>query len=303
MDWFLKSAADLRPVHYRQSFGMMTRYLLRATRDTFLRDSEITDGQVDTAVLESMKRTHEVALTVGAQGIGPHPRGLQDETIAWAARHHRLVIEEYLPGDRWVEYADQLRWLDTSLERIQAAYTFQGKPVHTDRRAPAATRRVPLYLSTVAASPLGRRIEEHDYESVEVLEKALESRGASTAPGALVALKLAVEARSMEPYLLPGDIVVIDTTKGRDMESFQEGAIYAVRTNKQKDEVSLKRVYKSDDTLVLASDNQDKQRFPDVEAPVDDLTELVVGRYLLIAERPDSVVPPVGNHESAEGVP
>lgn len=292
VDWFLKSAADLRPGHYCQSFGMMTRYLMRACQDTFERHQALTPDQVDAAVLDSMKRIHEVALMAGVQGVGPQPRGLLDENIAWAARQHRMVIEEYLPEDHWVEYTEQLRWLYTVLERIRSAYESPGKSIAEERLTPAKTRSMPLYLSTVAASPLGRRIEEHDYESIHVLEKRLEARQASTGKGALIALKLAPEARSMEPYLMPGDIVVVDTTKGRDAESFEEGAIYAVRVNKQKDEVSLKRVYRTDDTLLLSSDNPDKHRFPDIEAPVGDLTELVVGRYLLIAERPDSVVPP-----------
>lgn len=293
VDWFLKSAADFRPSHYRQSFGMMTRLLVKATEDIFASRDSLADDEVDSAVLRSVERIHQVALVMGVPGTAVQPRGLQDETIPWAARHHVSVIEELLGDERYDNDHEMLQWLIKTLERIAAAHDAVRPATINRELTPTRTRVMPLYLSTVAASPIGRRIEEHDYETIQVLESRLEARQASTAEGALVALKLAAGARSMEPYLMPGDIVVIDTTRGKDIETFEEGAIYAVRINRQTDEVSLKRVYKTDGTLLLCSDNRDKARFPDVTAPAPDLEELVVGRYVLTAERPDSVVPPL----------
>jgi len=296
VDWFLKSAADFRPSHYQQSFGMMTRLLIKATEDIFAERDVLSDEEVDSAVLQSVERIHQVALVMGAPGTAVQPRGLHDETIPWAARHHMSVIDELLGDERYENNHEMLQWLIEVLERIAAAHEV-AKPATINRElTPTRTRVMPLYLSTVAASPIGRRIEEHDYETIQVLESRLEARQASTAEGALVALKLDIGARSMEPYLMPGDIVVIDTTRGKDIETFEEGAIYAVRINRQADEISLKRVYKTDDTLLLCSDNRDKARYPDVRAPAIDLEELVVGRYVLTAERPDSVVPPLTDH-------
>jgi hypothetical protein len=296
VDWFLKSAADFRPSHYRQSFGMMTRLLIKSTEDVFTRRDAFSDEEADSAVLQSIERIHQVALVMGAPGTAVQPRGLHEETIPWAARHHVSVIEELLRDERYENSHVMLQWLMEVLERIAVAHEV-AKPATINRElTPTRTCVMPLYLSTVAASPIGRRIEEHDYETIQVLQSRLEARQASTAQGALVALKLAVGARSMQPYLMPGDIVVIDTTRGKDIETFEEGAIYAVRINRQADEISLKRVYKTDDTLLLCSDNRDKVRYPDVRAPATDLEELVVGRYVLTAERPDSVVPPLSNH-------
>ncbi len=291
VDWFLKSAADFHPSHYRQSFGMMTRLLVKATEDVFGRRDTLDHEEVDSAVLQAIERIHRVALVMGSPGTVLQPRGLQDETIPWAARHHVQVIEELQGDDRYENSHEMLRWLVEVLERIATAH--EGtRPTKINRElTPTRTCEMPLYLSTVAASPIGRRIEEHDYDTIQVLQSRLEARQASTAEGALVALKLAPKARSMEPYLMPGDIVVIDTTRGKDIETFEEGAIYAVRINRQAEEISLKRVYRTDDTLLLCSDNRDKVRFPDVRAPATDLEELVVGRYVLTAERPDSVVP------------
>lgn len=297
VDWFLKQAQDLRPSTYGQSFGMMTRYLLKATQQTNQEESRLSPDEVDDAVLDAMKRIHEMALKLGTLGDGLQPRGLTQETVPWAVRGHCNVIEEFLADDEWSEQWSELQWLDTVLKRVAAG--LEGKAFSRSIGEIVATRTMPLYLSTVAASPLGRRIEEHDYDTIQVLQSSLEARQASTAEGSLVALKLAPEARSMEPYLMPGDIVVIDTTKGRDIETFEEGAIYAVKTNKQQDEVALKRIYKTDDTLLLCSDNRDTRLYPNLEAPVADLAELVIGRYLLIAERPDSIVLPLEKSPSS----
>lgn len=300
VDWFLKSAADLQPSHYRQSFGMMTRLLIKAAQDIFAGNDVLSDGQIDSAVLQAVERIHRVALVMSAPGTAVQPRGLQEETIAWAARRHAGVIEEFFGDERYENNQEMLRRLMAVLERIAAAHEV-SKPAPINRElAPARTCSMPLFLSTVAASPMGRRIEEHDYETIQVLQSRLEARQASGIEGALAALKLAPGARSMEPYLMPGDIVVIDTTRGKDIETFEEGAIYAVRINGRSDEVSLKRVYKTDDTLLLCSDNRDKANYPDVEAPATDLEELVIGRYVLTAERPDSVVPPPPDKAQAD---
>ncbi len=299
VDWFLKSAADFQPSHYRQSFGMMTRLLIKAAEDVFARRDALSAAQIDSAVLQSVERVHQVAVVMSAPGTAMQPRGLQKETISWAALHHVSVIEEFLGEERYETSREMLQWLMGVLERIAAAHE-GSKPAAINRElTPTRTRVMPLFLSTVAASPMGRRIEEHDYETIQVLQSRLEARQASTAEGALAALTLAAGARSMEPYLMPGDIVVIDTTRGKDIETFEEGAIYAVRINRQADEVSLKRVYKTDDTLLLCSDNRDKANYPDVAAPVTDLEELVIGRYVLTAERPDSVVPPPADQAEA----
>ncbi|MDQ7785508.1 MAG: S24 family peptidase [Desulfomonilaceae bacterium] len=300
VDWFLKSAEDFRPSHYNQSFGMMTRLLVKAAEDIFRRRDSLTPEEIDSEALRSLERIHQVALVMGSPGTAFQPRGLHEETVAWAARHHVSVIEELLGDERYENSREMLYWLMDVLDRIRVAHEGPG-PAELNREvAPARTCTMPLYVSTVAASPIGRRIEEHEYDTIQVLQSRLEARQASTAQGGLIALKLAPKAKSMEPYLMPGDIVVIDVTRGKDLETFEEGAIYAVRMNRQADEISLKRVYKADDTLVLCSDNRDKIKYPDVEAPASDLRQLVVGRYVLTAERPDSVVPRLPDRPGAD---
>jgi phage repressor protein C with HTH and peptisase S24 domain len=85
------------------------------------------------------------------------------------------------------------------------------------------------------------------------------------------------DGESMMPVLFPGDIVLVDTDDPKGDEwKFKEGAVYAVRTRRQGD-CSIKRVYKDQSTLILASDN--RARRPKM-AWTNDLEKLIIGRVV-----------------------
>jgi len=88
-------------------------------------------------------------------------------------------------------------------------------------------------------------------------------------PYNLLAVK--VKGHSMEDKLYPGDLVVVNTA---DTEP-QDGEVFAVN---YEGEPVVKRLKRERGSWWLASDNQDKARYPDKECV--DSTCLIVGRII-----------------------
>ncbi|MFH0823815.1 MAG: S24 family peptidase [Pseudomonadota bacterium] len=154
--------------------------------------------------------------------------------------------------------------------------------------------RVPLYEERVAANVLGRCIEEVEVEQyVEVPRAWIAALKCSREP-AVVRISDRGDGESMRPTILPGEMGLVDTRQGQDIERFIPREIYCVRMEDGAaiNRVDVKPPLPDDEEaggFVLKSDNRTMKtargrrvpKFPDVTVTwAETLTELVVGRGL-----------------------
>lgn len=125
---------------------------------------------------------------------------------------------------------------------------------------------VPLVEGSIAAGP-GRIVSENIEGYVLVYKPEIGQRFD------LIAVKLANDAKSMEPTLHPGDIVIIDTHD----KQIEIPGIFAVRKPGPVMECSVKRIKIYDNRLWLLSDNP---QYPPEMSPYDNLDDLIIGRVI-----------------------
>ncbi|MFA5381844.1 MAG: S24 family peptidase [Candidatus Micrarchaeia archaeon] len=123
---------------------------------------------------------------------------------------------------------------------------------------------VPMVEDKIAAG-LGRIVADKITDLVWVYKPEIGSRRN------LVAVKLAPDAKSMEPALHPGDIVVID----RDDKAITSKAIYAVRTSQEP--CAIKRISISKERFWLVSDNPE---WPPQISEFNNSEDLIIGRVV-----------------------
>ena len=89
----------------------------------------------------------------------------------------------------------------------------------------------------------------------------------------LVAFKLGPKARSMEPLLRPGDIVVIDL----EDKEIDKKSVYAVGFDERSGAYSLRRVQLIDNKWILISENPD---YPPVVLDYEQHQDLIYGKVI-----------------------
>lgn len=114
---------------------------------------------------------------------------------------------------------------------------------------------VPLVSGEIAAGTSGRVPENYVEQLICVFRPALGRRSIDE----LRAVTLAQDARSMEPALRPGDVVIIDPLDKPPFKPLPKKGgknIYAVNLD-EEGHCALKRVIEADDHWILISDNPD----------------------------------------------
>ncbi|MFH0822042.1 MAG: XRE family transcriptional regulator [Pseudomonadota bacterium] len=154
--------------------------------------------------------------------------------------------------------------------------------------------RVPLYEERVAANVQGRCIDEADVEQYVEVPRAWIAALKCSRELAVVRVSDRGDGESMRPTILPGEMVLVDTLQGQDIERFIPGEIYCVR---MEDGAAIKRVevkpplpddeesggfiLKSDNRTMKTAGGKRVPKYPDVVVTwAETLTELVVGRVL-----------------------
>ncbi len=135
--------------------------------------------------------------------------------------------------------------------------------------------RFPLYSGTVTAGEGGRIVEDPEDEVIlgqDVIRAANASRN-------IVAVKLLPTADSMEPVVPRGSTVFVDTMQGRTIQGFRDGAVYAVITSPDLNEVTIKALIRVKGELWLVPANE---KHKPVKAWTEDLDRLVVGRVIYV---------------------
>lgn len=132
----------------------------------------------------------------------------------------------------------------------------------------------PLLKGEIAAGA-GRLLSERDIRAfVWIYAPALSERRSHH----LIAVEVSeTDGASMMPLLFPGDIVLIDRDDpAGDLLTFKSGAVYAIRTGDGG--CAVKRLYKSDNGLIIGSDNV--RKYAPQNAWSQNLTELIIGRVV-----------------------
>jgi len=136
----------------------------------------------------------------------------------------------------------------------------------------APARNVPPY-EHASAGPNGRIVGE-PIEFVSIGEKELRDAHASDR---VVAIRLLNTADSMEPEIPRGAVCFVDCAKGRDLLSFQNGAIYAVVMDDDVHGIAVKIVEKKGKDLWFVSANK---RYPPLKAWSRELSKIIVGKVI-----------------------
>jgi SOS-response transcriptional repressor LexA len=126
---------------------------------------------------------------------------------------------------------------------------------------------VPMVEDRIAAGQ-GRIVSENVHDMVWVYRHELGQRQNHE----LIAVKLANDAKSMEPTLHPGDIIILDRD---DKEIISPQGVYAVRT--ELGGCAVKRIRLSKGKFLLVSDNPD---YPPEISEADNLDSLIIGRVV-----------------------
>ena len=165
---------------------------------------------------------------------------------------------------------------------------FPKRGVSTEVRAVAQVveaklpnaRRVPLFTFTVAAGNTGRVVYYDEPDFIQISEDFLRGCHASRD---LIALQIDRDALSMSPELRPYDTILVDKKKGRRAATFESGMIYCVAL--EDGSHSIKRIFAEKKRLILNSDNENKELYPDFPAWTTDLRKLVIGQVIKILPR------------------
>lgn len=126
------------------------------------------------------------------------------------------------------------------------------------------------------AAGYGRIVSDNIKSYVWIYGPALETRKRHC----LIAVQLAEDADSMEPNLLPGDIILIDRSDPSSASEFTNGKIYAIRVSGSPDidDCAIKRLSISGESVMISSDNSAKYH-PEI-AWTNDLQKLIIGRVI-----------------------
>jgi phage repressor protein C with HTH and peptisase S24 domain len=126
----------------------------------------------------------------------------------------------------------------------------------------------------------GGTIDQRDIAEIATTKKAfvlttdLEERGVNDPATIKAAL---VDGNGMANFLVHGDLVLFDTSD----KQLHTNQIYAFQ---MKTGLAIKRaIIRSNGRVILTSDNQDKQLYPDEEYTPDEARELeVIGKFFLL---------------------
>jgi len=133
----------------------------------------------------------------------------------------------------------------------------------------------PLVEGRIAAGSGGLVSPDQIKSKVWIYAPALRERRQHRLTAVQVSEK---DGESMLPTIGPDDIVLIDHHDPGGVPShFKSGKIYAVRTDRLNSDTAIKRVYRSNGNLVLASDNR---AYPPIVAWSNDISELIIGRVV-----------------------
>jgi SOS-response transcriptional repressor LexA len=190
--------------------------------------------------------------------------------------------------NKWL--SDQREPSATSIARIAHALNLTTEFLLTGKeRTPVPTvidkdaRPVPLVGAAAAGEPLMKIRELKDVEWTH-FGATLLRRIYGSMPDSERAVMLEIEGDSMEPDLVNGGLVLLDRGprgRGISIEELKPDAVYAVRFP-DSDGVTLKKVSRTDDSLVIEARNPDRKRHPTKIIRMEDreVPRVVLGRVV-----------------------